>query len=162
MSQDNANTPDDAALAALHEAADAMSATFSYAKPQAFDAARASVKLAETDMMRARVVVLKPGQGENNLHYHTRSDSFWMVIKGKAAFYGPGDEPIGEFGPMEGTTTPRYFRYWFENAGDGDLEMLHVFAHAEPGKAQKTGRTDAAPRKAYVPQSADSFEATKA
>jgi mannose-6-phosphate isomerase-like protein (cupin superfamily) len=152
---------DDGALAARHDAADAMSTTFAYAKPQGFDAARAAVKLAETDIMRARVVVLKTGQGENNLHYHTRSDSFWMIVRGKAAFYGPDDELIGEFGPLQGMTTPRYFRYWFKNAGEEDLEMLHVFAHAEPGKEQKTGRTDAAPRKAYVPQSADAFDAAK-
>ena len=148
-------------LETLHEKADDMAATYSYAMPEAFDAARAAIVLAETDLMRARVVVLKPGQGENNLHYHTRSDSFWMVIRGRAAFYGPDDEIIGEFGPMEGTTTPRFFRYWFKNAGEDDLEMLHIFAHAQPGKGQKTGRTDAAPRKAYVPQSADAFDARK-
>jgi mannose-6-phosphate isomerase-like protein (cupin superfamily) len=146
-------------LAPLHQKAEDMAATFSYAKPEAFNTARAAIKLAETDLLRARVVVLKPGQGENNLHYHTGSDSFWMVVRGRAAFYGPGDEPIGEFGPMEGTTTPRFFRYWFKNAGEDDLEMLHLFAHAEPGKEQKTGRTDAAPRKAYTPQSAEEFDA---
>lgn len=161
MTMDSTETKDEAALAALHDAADAMSATFAYAKPETFGTARAAVKLAETDILRARVVVLKTGQGENNLHYHTRSDSFWMVIRGKAAFYGPGDELIGEFGPIQGMTTPRYFRYWFKNAGEDELEMLHVFAHAEPGKDQKTGRTDAAPRKAYVPQSADTFDAAK-
>ncbi len=147
------------ALAARHETAEALAASYSYAKPETFSSARAAVRLAETDLLRARVVVLKTGQGENNLHYHTGSDSFWMVIRGRAAFYGPGDEPIGEFGPFEGTTTPRFFRYWFKNAGEEDLEMLHLFAHAEPGKEQKTGRTDAAPRKAYVPQSADLFDA---
>lgn len=161
MTQDTTTAPEDAALAALHEHADEIATTFSYAKPGAFDAARAAIKLAETDLLRARVVVLKTGQGENNLHYHTGSDSFWMVIKGKAAFYGPGDELIGEFGPMQGATTPRYFRYWFKNAGEEDLEMLHLFAHAEPGMGQKTGRTDAAPRKDYVPQSADAFDATQ-
>ncbi|MDX1485537.1 MAG: cupin domain-containing protein [Alphaproteobacteria bacterium] len=150
---------DPEALAALHEKAEAMAATYRYAKPEKFDTARAAVKLAETDLLRARVVVLKPGQGENNLHYHTGSDSFWMVLRGRAAFYGPGDEPIGEFGPLQGTTTPRFFRYWFKNAGTEDLEMLHLFAHAKPGKAQKTGRTDAAPRKAYTPQSAEVFDA---
>jgi len=161
MTLENSTSNDEIALAGLHDAADAMSTTFDYKKPQAFDSARAAIKLAETDLLRARLVVLKTGQGENNLHYHTRSDSFWMIIRGKAAFYGPGDALIGEFGPMQGTTTPRYFRYWFKNAGEEDLEMLHVFAHAEPGKGQKTGRTDAAARKDYVPQSADSFDATQ-
>jgi mannose-6-phosphate isomerase-like protein (cupin superfamily) len=161
MAQDDQIAARSEDLAALHAKADALATTFGYLKPEAFSSARAAIKLAETDHLRARVVVLKPGMGENNLHYHTRSDSFWMVIRGKAAFYGPGDELIGEFGPMEGTTTPRFFRYWFENAGADDLEMLHVFAHAEPGIEQKTGRTDAAPRKDYVPQSADTFDATR-
>lgn len=161
MADPHAAPDSDDTLTALHEAAEAMAATFSYAKPANFDSARATVKLAETDLLRSRVVVLKPDQGENNLHYHTGSDSFWMVIRGRAEFYGPGDEPIGTFGPMEGTTTPRYRRYWFKNAGEEDLEMLHLFAHAEPGEGQKTGRTDAAPRKAYVPQSADAFDASK-
>jgi mannose-6-phosphate isomerase-like protein (cupin superfamily) len=161
MTTQDTTLKDDPGLAALHDAADAMSTTYAYAKPEAFDSARAAVKLAETDLLRARVVVLKTGQGENNLHYHTRSDSFWLIVRGKAAFYGPGDELIGEFGPMQGMTTPRYFRYWFKNAGEDDLEMLHVFAHAEPGKGQKTGRTDAAARKDYTPHSAASFDATQ-
>jgi len=73
-----------------------------------------------------------------------------MVLKGRARFYGPGDSVTGEFGPMEGTSTPRYTRYWFENCGDEDLEMLHLFINAVPGR-QATGRTDAAPRPDHLP-----------
>lgn len=144
-------------LEELHAKADAMQGSFGYRRPQKIDAARGSVALARTDLMRARVVILPKGKGENNLHYHTESDSFWLVIRGKVAFYGPGDKLIGEFGPMEGTTTPRFFRYWFANCGEDDLEMLHVFAYAKPGQTN-TGRTDAAPRKDYVPQSGQTFE----
>jgi mannose-6-phosphate isomerase-like protein (cupin superfamily) len=147
-------------LEELHAKADAMQSSFGYQRPTKIDAARGSVALAKTDLMRARVVILPKGKGENNLHYHTDSDSLWLVIKGKVAFYGPGDKLIGEFGPMEGTTTPRYFRYWFANCGEEDLEMLHVFAYARPGQTN-TGRTDAAPRKDYVPQSGQQFVAMK-
>lgn len=152
-----APTTSPAELDELHAKADAMQASFGYRRPQKIDAARGSVALARTDLMRARVVILPKGKGENNLHYHTGSDSFWLVLKGKVAFYGPQDKLIGEFGPMEGTTTPRYFRYWFANCGEEDLEMLHVFANATPGQ-HNTGRTDAAPRKDYVPQSGQQFQ----
>lgn len=148
------------ALEELHAKADGMQASFGYRRPEMIDAARGSVALAKTDLMRARVVILPKGKGENNLHYHTESDSFWLVIKGKVAFYGPGDKLIGEFGPMEGTTTPRYFRYWFANCGEEDLEMLHVFAYARAGQTN-TGRTDASARKDYVPQSGQQFDAAK-
>lgn len=147
-------------LEQLHAHADAIQASFGYRRPEVIDAARGSVVLAKTDLMRARVVILPKGKGENNLHYHTGSDSFWLVLKGKVAFYGSGDKLIGEFGPMEGTTTPRYFRYWFANCGEDDLEMLHVFAHAKSGQT-KTGRTDAAPRKDYVPHSGQQFDAAQ-
>jgi hypothetical protein len=54
-------------------------------------------------------------------------DSFWMVLRGRAKFYGPGDELIGEYGPMDGLVTPRGARYWFEKSSDDEaLELLHV------------------------------------
>ena len=148
-------------LAQRHEAAESEITPFAYERPEDLRGARGSIQLASTDLFRSRVVVLKPGEGENNLHFHTGSDSLWMVIKGKARFYGPGDRLIGEFGPMQGTNTPRYARYWFENSGEEPLEMLHVTIYAKPGRDQKTGRTDAAPRKAYTPHSAENFDARK-
>ena len=78
--------------------------------------------------MRGVVQVVKKNGGENNLHYHTGIASFWMVLKGRVRFYGPGDVVIGEFGPHEGTITPRFSRYWFENVGEDDLEILQVAA----------------------------------
>ena len=116
-----------------HEEAESRIAPFAYVRPEDFRGARGSIQLANSDLFRTRIVVLKPGEGENNLHFHTKSDSFWMVISGKARFYGPEDKLIGEFGPMQGTNTPRFARYWFENAGDEPLEMLHVTIYAKPG-----------------------------
>src|SRR5215208_168531 len=87
----------------------------------------------------------KKNGGENNLHYHTNAASFWIVLKGRVRFYGPNDVLIGEFGPHEGTITPRYARYWFENVGEEDLEILQVSAFSEGAK--NSGRTDAAPQK---------------
>jgi mannose-6-phosphate isomerase-like protein (cupin superfamily) len=92
------------------------------------------------------VQVVKKDGGENNLHYHSGIASFWMVLKGRVRFYGPGDVVIGEFGPMEGTITPRFSRYWFENCGEGDLEILQVAAFGSE-KLEKSGRTDVSPQK---------------
>jgi mannose-6-phosphate isomerase-like protein (cupin superfamily) len=128
-----------------HQAAEAEPTTFSYAKPTGVNAGKGFVNLGRRDIVRGAVQVVKKHGGENNLHFHTTSASFWMVLKGRVRFYGPGDVVIGEFGPHEGTITPRYSRYWFENVGDEDLEILQVSAFAEGAKT--SGRTDAAPQK---------------
>ena len=85
------------------------------------------------------VQVVKEG-GENNLHYHTNSDGAWMVLKGRAKFYGVGDKMLGELGPNEGIVIPGGSRYWFEKAGDEDLEILQIFGYA--GKNQKASRVN--------------------
>ena len=132
-------------LAELHRAAEADWTTFSYAKPDGVSSGKGFVALGRKDIVRGVVQVVKKHGGENNLHFHTTSASFWMVLKGRVRFYGPGDVLIGEFGPQEGTITPRYSRYWFENVGDEDLEILQVSAFSEGAK--NSGRTDAAPQK---------------
>ena len=116
----------------------------------ASDAAKGFVNLGRKDIVRGVVQVVKKNGGENNLHYHTSSASFWMVLKGRVRFYGPDDVVIGEFGPNEGTITPRYSRYWFENVGDEDLEILQVSAFSEGAK--ESGRTDAAPQRFEIKQ----------
>jgi mannose-6-phosphate isomerase-like protein (cupin superfamily) len=136
---------DDEDLRKRHEAAEADPVTFSYAKPEGVGAGKGFITLGRKDIVRGVVQVVKKHGGENNLHYHTTSASFWMVLKGRVRFYGPGDILIGEFGPHEGTITPRYSRYWFENVGDEDLEILQVSAFAEG--ASKTGRTDVSKQK---------------
>ena len=128
-----------------HEAAEADPVTFSYAKPDSVNTGKGFINLGRKDIVRGVVQIVKKHGGENNLHYHTTSATFWMVLKGRVRFYGPGDVVIGEFGPHEGTITPRYARYWFENVGEEDLEILQVSAFAEGAKT--TGRTDAAPQR---------------
>jgi mannose-6-phosphate isomerase-like protein (cupin superfamily) len=75
--------------------------------------------------LRTVVRVVREG-GENNLHYHINSDTTWLVLKGRARFYGVGDKLIGEYGPHEGVLMPGGARYWFEKAGDETLELLQV------------------------------------
>jgi mannose-6-phosphate isomerase-like protein (cupin superfamily) len=146
-------------LNAMHGEAESHVTTFSYAKPDGVTSGKGRVELAKTDRLRGIVQIVKKNGGENNLHYHTNSDSLWMVLKGRVRFYGPADEVIGEFGPHEGTITPAYSRYWFENVGEGELELLQVAAiHDRQDKS--TGRTDVAPQR-YQIGSSQRFTATK-
>lgn len=114
---------------AMHEDAESRMRNFKYVKPASLgDANKGLVRLCATDIVKGVVQVIEDG-GENNLHYHEGMDSFWMVLKGRARFYGPGDALMADCGPMEGLVTPRGARYWFEKASDEDLELLQVAAY---------------------------------
>jgi len=118
---------------------------FSYTKPEGFDRAKVSVRLGQTDHIRGMIQVIKDG-GENNLHYHSRVDGMFTVLSGRIRFYGPEDVVISECGPMEGVIIPRNARYWFENIGEGEAEVMLVQGFHVPG-AETSGRTDTSERK---------------
>ena len=99
---------------------------FKYVRPE-MRARKTFVKLARTDRMMAYVQVLSSG-GENNLHSHGHLDGFWMVLKGRARFYGEGDKLLADLGPHEGILLPRNFKYWFESASPEPLELLQIEA----------------------------------
>lgn len=116
---------------ARHRAAEDQVQSYKYVRPQIPPAAnKGLVRLCGTGMTKGIVQIIQDG-GENNLHYHERMDSFWMVIKGRVKFYGPGDNLIGEYGPMEGLITPAGARYWFEKTSDEDLELLQVASYEQ-------------------------------
>ena len=128
----------------MHLNAEAAISTFSYKRPEILDRPKVNTMIAKGNLVRAMVQVVREG-GENNLHYHARVDGFWFVLKGRAKFYGPDDDVIGECGPQEGVVIPQYARYWFEKVGKEDLEILLVQAFDE-GDQISSGRTDSAPR----------------
>ena len=99
---------------------------FKYRKPD-LKAVKGLVPIARSDIVFAAVQVVREG-GENNLHSHAGMDGLWFVLKGKVRFYGEGDKLIGEFGPHEGVFVPRGVPYWFESAGEEELEILQVEA----------------------------------
>ena len=154
------DNPNDPELLAKHARAEAMVKGFHYAKPEGVKAGKGSVNLARTDLLRVSVQIVKKNGGENNLHFHDNGDSFWMVLSGRVRFYGPDDVVTGEYGPMEGTVTPAFSRYWFENVGEGDLELMHVSALKDT-HLRKSGRTDLSKQK-YEVGSSDKFDARKA
>ena len=110
---------------------------FKYAKPDtAQSKPRHIVWLARTDRMIANMQVIKSG-GENTLHSHRHLDGFWMVLGGRARFYGEGDVLLGDLGKHEGILLPRGVKYWFESAGDEPLELLQVEAFDIPLKTRQ-------------------------
>ena len=117
--------------------------TFRYEKPAGQSTDKAIVALCQTDIIRGAVQVVRKG-GDNNLHSHTGMDGFWMVLKGRVRWWGPGDEVLGEFGVHEGIVMPRNSRYWFESIGEEPLELLQVVAF---DRSVKNRRVDVEPRK---------------
>ena len=130
---------------------------FSYKKPSG-DQNKQVTLLGRTDHLVAMIQIVKEG-GENNLHMHPHTDGMWIVLRGRARFYGEGDVLLGEFGEHEGVVVPRGCKYWFEKVGDVDLEILAAQAFDVPLteiKAIQDDRVNFAPVKtapADVPQS---------
>lgn len=79
---------------------------------------RGSALLAATDRMWVSLKTYAEG-GENTLHAHTNEDHIFVVLQGRATFYGPGDEGV-TFTRNEGILLPCGCTYYF---------------HAEPGEA---------------------------
>jgi mannose-6-phosphate isomerase-like protein (cupin superfamily) len=119
---------------------------FSYRKPETLKGGKAIVQLAASDIIRGRVQIVREG-GENNLHSHKGMDGFWMVLRGRVKFYGPGDALIAELGQHEGILLPRGTEYWFESSGEEDLELLQMAAFE---KGVKVERVDKEPQKFAV------------
>ena len=117
---------DPASQEAMHKEAEARVQPFHFNLPDDRPAdAKTYYNLAKSDRVGAQVQIVPQG-GENNLHYHTGEDGFWMVLKGRVRFYD-AKGPTGEYGVMEGVLMPRNARYWFEAVDCGeDLHILHI------------------------------------
>lgn len=125
-------------LERLHNEAEALVQPFALS-----GAAKARLDLGRTDLIRGILHHFKRGGGEPIPHYHANTDCFWLVLEGRARFYGADDELIGEFGPQEGAILPAYARYRFENVADGDLQLLQVMAFRDRDR-KDSGRVDLA------------------
>ena len=114
---------------ALHQEAESRVKPFKFEDPRN-GKVKTFLPLTKSSLQQVAVQVVNDG-GENNLHYHTNSETTWMVLKGSARFYGPGDVLIGEFSRHEGVFMPGGARYWFEKAGDDSLELLQIVSYEQ-------------------------------
>ena len=117
---------------------------FRYAKPDMKDRPRAISRLFTSDLMCGLIQVITKG-GETTMHSHAGMDGLWMVLSGKARFYGDGNVVLGEFGPLEGVYIPRDVKYWFESASEEPLQILQVegFARDRENTYSAYGKTPA-------------------
>ena len=116
---------------------------FDYRTPTNFEKPKAVVRLCSSDIVFSNVQVVKTG-GETNLHTHTANDGVWMVLKGRAKFYGIDNALLADLGPLQGIHIPRGFYYWFESSSSELLELLQVEAI---DKSVEKRRLDVTPRK---------------
>ncbi len=110
-----------------------------YEKPD-FNNMKKVVTLARSDILSAGVQVVGEG-GETNLHAHTATDEFWLVIGGRARFYGEGDVMTGDLGIHDGILIPRGSKYWFESVGEEPLEIVRFGATLPNTKSERIDYT---------------------
>jgi mannose-6-phosphate isomerase-like protein (cupin superfamily) len=111
----------------LHRISEQRIKTFRYEKPELHGKPKrieALVYGRESKELNVLVQIVGDG-GENNMHYHTNSETAWMVLRGHARFHGVNGV-LAELGPMQGIFLPGGCRYWFEKVGEGDLEILQM------------------------------------
>jgi hypothetical protein len=69
-------------------AASRVPTAFAYRKPPAQNQGKEVVRLCETPIVRGSVQIVRKNAPED-LHAHEGIDGFWMVLRGRARFYGP-------------------------------------------------------------------------
>jgi mannose-6-phosphate isomerase-like protein (cupin superfamily) len=100
-------------------------------RAQLLDDGRDIVPLAETENLWTWIKVYASG-GENVLHAHTSEDHMFIVLSGKAIFYGPNKEEK-ELGRNEGLMLPAGTSYYFNCSSENPLVLLRVGSRANDG-----------------------------
>lgn len=85
---------------------------------------RGSALVAATDRMWVNLKTYASG-GENTLHAHPNEDHVFIVLQGKAIFYGPEGESV-TFSRNEGIMLPRGVSYYFHADESEPLVLLRV------------------------------------
>ena len=80
--------------------------------------------------------------GETNRHAHTGQDAAWLVLEGRARFYGKTDNDVFELNPMEGLFVPDGADYWFESASDVPLKIIRMSARDPNAEAKRLNYDD--------------------
>jgi mannose-6-phosphate isomerase-like protein (cupin superfamily) len=90
-----------------------------------------------TDSMMVFMQILLKS-GENSLHMHPNTDSFWWVVRGKAEFFTTDHELLAELGPEEGVMIPREYPYYFNAVSEEPLEILQIESFLRQGERLQT------------------------
>jgi len=85
---------------------------------------RSDTPLAATEQLTLVLKVYASG-GENELHAHPQEDHAFIVLQGRAAFFGPAGEQL-TLTPLQGIMLPRGSLYRFHAEGGEDLVLLRV------------------------------------
>lgn len=85
---------------------------------------RGSALVAATDRMWVNLKTYAQG-GENTLHAHPNEDHVFIVLQGKAVFFGPDGESV-TFARNEGIMLPRGCSYYFHADESEPLVLLRV------------------------------------
>jgi mannose-6-phosphate isomerase-like protein (cupin superfamily) len=101
-----------------------------------------SYDMITNDVVISTVQVMEKGVG-NTLHYHNDEDGYWLVLGGRARFYGVDGQVLADLGKHEGVFVPRFTRYWFESVADEPLEILRVSHHGATHAEGATSAKDA-------------------
>ncbi|HWP56626.1 MAG TPA: cupin domain-containing protein [Candidatus Acidoferrales bacterium] len=95
----------------------------------------------DSDLLGLGMQVVLQG-GETNRHAHTGQDAAWLVLEGRARFYGKTDDEVFELEPMEGIFIPDGQDYWFESASDKPLKILRMSARDPRGESKRLNYED--------------------
>ncbi|WP_019507453.1 cupin domain-containing protein [Pleurocapsa sp. PCC 7319] len=106
-------------------------------KTQLLSKGRSDYTLARTEAMSIRIKCYAQG-GENVLHTHPGQDHTFVVMAGKAKFYGINGE-VTELTKNQGILIPEGFYHYFSSCGDEALVMLRISAEKRKVRARRIG-----------------------
>jgi mannose-6-phosphate isomerase-like protein (cupin superfamily) len=131
VGDNGAQKPRDPDLAKQH-----IARVIRYKKPE-IKRNRHVVSFGRTDSMMVFMQVLL-NAGENSLHMHPNTDSFWWVVRGQAAFYTTDHELLADLEAEEGVMIPREYPYYFNAVGEEPLEILQIESFLRQGERLQT------------------------
>ncbi len=88
---------------------------------------RSDIPLGATGNMSVILKAYASG-GENALHAHVREDHTFIILQGRATFYGIGNRTLAVLGRYQGILLPKGAYYRFEAGIEEQLVMLRVGA----------------------------------
>ena len=106
-------------------------------RTQLLSQGRSDYTLARTKAMSIRIKCYAQG-GENALHTHPGQDHTFIVMAGKAKFYGVDGE-VTELTRNQGILIPEGFYHYFSSCGEEPLVMLRISAEKRKVPARRIG-----------------------